>query len=260
MGLVRTPGIVLAVQDHGESDKLVSFYSPDRGRTTGIAKGARRSQRRFVNKLEPFTLLTLFLRANTRSSLAFISEADLVDAHINIRLHYERFVAACLIREPVLRFTTEHDPDPDLFSLLSWALSALDRGMRPLRAALLFTLRFLVLAGYRPGLGRCGPCGRAPAPPQGFGFHPATGGLVCDACRGEQAMALLPLSLETIHLLRGAMGMEPRTLERLAFSPRAEREAALLLQRHIRQVFQRDTPGWDQLVGLAGGPGPQSSK
>ena len=57
----RTRGIILRVNDYGESDKLVTFFSPDIGKATAIAKGAKRSQHRFVNKLELFTLLLLTL-------------------------------------------------------------------------------------------------------------------------------------------------------------------------------------------------------
>ena len=49
----RTPALVLRGRTHGESDKIVTFLTRDWGKVTGIAKGAKRSQRRFVNVLEP---------------------------------------------------------------------------------------------------------------------------------------------------------------------------------------------------------------
>ena len=48
--------IIMRINEYGESDLLVSFFTPDRGRLEGIAKGARRSFKRFVNCLDaPFT-------------------------------------------------------------------------------------------------------------------------------------------------------------------------------------------------------------
>ena len=54
-----TEAIVLDCRDHGESDKIVTFFCLDAGRLAGIAKGANRSKRRFVNKLELFSSLQL---------------------------------------------------------------------------------------------------------------------------------------------------------------------------------------------------------
>ncbi len=62
MTLQSTCAIVLKVAEHGEADKLVTCYSRELGRMTGLAKGAKRSSRRFVNKLEEFSLLQLFYR------------------------------------------------------------------------------------------------------------------------------------------------------------------------------------------------------
>ena len=248
MNLVPCAAIVIGVRDYGESDKLVTFFSSDRGKITGIAKGARRSRRRFVNKLELFSHLTLFLRASNRSSLAFISEAELVNAHINIRQDYSRYTAASLICEPVLRFTAEHDPDQALFLLLCWALTNLDQGVQPLRTAFLFLLRFLVLSGYQPGLSACGRCERPVKAPEQYGFHLGEGSLICSQCAARKPIALLPLSLETIQLLRTAMEMKIKRLNRLVFSSQATREAPLLLQRYSRHLYQRDIQGWKTLV------------
>ena len=46
--------IVLRVNDLGESDKIVTFYSKQEGKLAGIAKGAKKSKKRFSNKLEIF--------------------------------------------------------------------------------------------------------------------------------------------------------------------------------------------------------------
>jgi len=46
-----TPAIVLRSRPFGESDKIVSFLTESYGKLTGIAKGAKRSRKRFVNPL-----------------------------------------------------------------------------------------------------------------------------------------------------------------------------------------------------------------
>ena len=56
---LTTPAIVLRSWSFGESDKIVSFLTESHGKLTGIAKGAKRSRKRFANSLEPFSLVNL---------------------------------------------------------------------------------------------------------------------------------------------------------------------------------------------------------
>ena len=67
-----TPAIVLRTWPFGESDKIVSFLTESHGKLTGIAKGAKRSRKRFVNSLEPFSLVNLRFQDRAHSNLAFI--------------------------------------------------------------------------------------------------------------------------------------------------------------------------------------------
>ncbi len=167
MTLRSTCAIVLKVADHGESDELVTCYSRELGRITGLAKGAKRSARRFVNKLEEFSLLQLLCRPpRSASGLYFIGEAELLRAHLSLRTVYPRYVAAAFLCELTLRFTRDNDPDQRIFALLQWALDALDRGEAVAKTAALFHLLLLDAAGYRPELLRVWPLrpGRRPGP------------------------------------------------------------------------------------------------
>ena len=62
----------------GESDKIVSFLTENHGNFTGIAKGAFRSRKRFVNSLEPFSLVNLSFQDRAHDNLSFLLAADLI--------------------------------------------------------------------------------------------------------------------------------------------------------------------------------------
>jgi len=49
----KTTGFVLRTLSYGESDLIVTFYSHNFGKLKGIAKGAKRSKKRFANVFEP---------------------------------------------------------------------------------------------------------------------------------------------------------------------------------------------------------------
>jgi DNA repair protein RecO (recombination protein O) len=51
--------IIMRTKEFGETDLLVTLLTPDKGRLKGIAKGARKSRKRFVNCLDVFSLVEL---------------------------------------------------------------------------------------------------------------------------------------------------------------------------------------------------------
>ncbi|HFQ89968.1 MAG TPA: DNA repair protein RecO [Desulfobulbus sp.] len=241
MSVTRTTrGIVLSIAPHAESDKLVTFYSPDTGLVTGIAKGAKRSKHRFVNKLEEFTLLSILYRPSRTGGLLFLSEAGLDNAFLSLRSEYPRYTTAMFVAELVLRFTREHDPDPEIFTLLHWALFSLDSGIRPARIAALFQVRLLDLAGYRPQLDGCGRCHTNLSPRQRYSLDPASGSLVCSRCRREANGSRLVLSLQTIRFLQQAQQLELRLLARLQMPARAATETVNVLTTYTRHLLQQD--------------------
>jgi len=250
MNNCRTRGLILNVSDHSESDKLVTFYSPDLGRATGIAKGAKRSKHRFVNKLEEFSLLHFLYRPAKRDSLLFIADADLEHSFLTLRQHYDRYVCAVYISELVMRFTREQDPDQSIFSLLTWAMQALEDGIGSLKITSLFHLRVLGAAGYQPELDRCGVCGKTVRLNQRYTLHPGSGSLVCSSCGGTASESLFSLSLQTLKFLAYAQRIELKNIGRLKIPAKNINESLTILYRYTQHLLQHDIISWNQIRSL----------
>jgi len=251
MTLRSTCGIVLRVVDYGEADKLVTLYCPDLGRMTGIAKGAKKSRQRFVNKLEEFTLLRFFYRPPRGPvGLALISEAELLAAHLSLRIDFRLYVAAMYLSELTLRFTRDHDPDQRLYNLLKWAFVALDQGKTPPQIITLFHLHLLETVGYRPELNHCAACHQPVQAQRGYVFMPGSGSLLCDTCSLGKTSHALRLSVQTIRLLASAQSFELDRLHRLRFPPRALVEAMTALHHFSLHLLQQDLHSWRLLRPL----------
>jgi len=247
-----TPAIVIGVKDYGESDKIVTFYSLSRGRMAGIAKGAKRSLKRFVNKLELFSLLELFFSDSRSSSLVRLDQADLLDPFPALRENYDRYTAAALICELTFHWTRENDPDPNLFSLLAWSLKNIEDLKRPAPwGVVLFQIKMLTLLGYQPDLNGCTECGSLSPRKAPYRFSSARNGLVCTPCARPDnrfETACLPISLSTSRFLHKAQEMDTSMLPRLRFSREAVEESIALLRSYSSTILQRDINSWDQLV------------
>ena len=74
-GPLRTEAIVLRSIRYGEADRILHLYTPDRGRLSAIAKGARRARSRFGARLEPFFHVRAVLHEG-RSELLTVTGVD----------------------------------------------------------------------------------------------------------------------------------------------------------------------------------------
>lgn len=248
MSLQQTLAVVLQVMDHGDADKIVTCYSENLGKLSGIAKGAKRSKKRFVNKLELFSLLDLSYSESRTSSLMRIDQADLVSAYPTLRSDYNRYTAAALICEQMLQWTREHDADPGLFTLLCWALTNLEQGQPAFATVILFEIRMLDLLGYKPDLSGCLRCGHLTPARRPYFFSTSRSGLICKACNRETEHGQVPVSLETARLLHAAQHMAGNKLDRLHFSPDAIRESLTLLRRYDHHLLQREIHSWPHFL------------
>ena len=71
MKTYTSQSIIMRTKEFGETDLLVTFFTPDNGRLKGIAKGARKSRKRFANCLDVLCLTELEYSLKREGGLYF---------------------------------------------------------------------------------------------------------------------------------------------------------------------------------------------
>jgi DNA repair protein RecO (recombination protein O) len=198
MNIFETEAIVLRTQDYGESDRVVTFYTRAGGRIRGIAKGARRSKKRFANVFELCSLVELKYR--TRKTSVWIEECKLLEPHLELRTGVERWGYAALVSEITLEMVPEAEAQEELFLLLKETFGRLAGGKDPLNVVLLFIFRFLDLMGYLPALERCSVCKRPVTSATHWWWQMSQGELTCSEHRSVRQDHVL-LDLGTLVLI-----------------------------------------------------------
>ncbi len=173
----ETDAIVLTTCDYGESDRLVTFHSAACGKLRGIAKGARRSKKRFANVFEPSSLVRVQCRE--KNSFTWIEGCTLTQAYLPMRSDIEKWAYAALFSEIVLGMVPEGEPLAASFFLHKETLQRLERDKDPQHVLLLALLRFQSLMGYMAALDECEICRRALKTSPKWFWHPARGKLIC---------------------------------------------------------------------------------
>ncbi len=231
----RTRGLVLRTFDQGESDRLVHLYSEAAGRISAIAKGARRSRRRFPGTLELFSLIDVRLVDPPRSSLMRLESAVLERSFEGLTRHLGSYAIACQLLEILDRFTGEREANPELFQFAEGVLGVLEEEPPDRLLALLVVTKTLSRLGYRPQLLDCAVCGEPPV-----AFAPRDGGAVCaHHALGEDGRVAPGL----LRALEAGIRTPLRARQGLGLDARAVAEAERLMERffHFHVGFELRT-------------------
>jgi DNA repair protein RecO (recombination protein O) len=240
MSVIGGEALLLRSVDYGESDRIVHFLMRNRGRLTAIAKGARRSRRRFPGTLDVFNRLQVEGRLKPRASMAFLERARLIDPFLGLRRDPARYALASFLTEMLDRLSPEGITGAEAERLYDFAVESLTllESVRPdptLRV--LLELRALDALGLRPELGRCVRCGRVPGAEvdaeHSVSFFVPDGGIVCTAC-GLNLDGLVPMELGTLRALREGLQIDAASLSSVQLSP-----GALAQSEHLTFRFQR---------------------
>lgn len=228
----RTRGLVLRTFDQGESDRVVHLYTEKLGRVGAIAKGARRSKRRFPGTLEILSLVDARLVEPPRAALLRLEGAKLEGAFEGITASLGRYAIACQFLELLDRLTAERESLPELFHFAVGVLDVLREEPPDRLLALLVLAKTLARLGYRPQLVACALCGgELPGGAARVAFSPAHGGAVCPRCAREEA-EIVPTRL--LRALEAGLRQPLRARGSLGFGSRDVERAERLIDRFFR--------------------------
>ncbi|WP_460193468.1 DNA repair protein RecO [Thermosynechococcus sp. FA-CM-4201] len=178
----RTIGINLKAMPLGESDRLLSVFSRDRGLLKLVAPHSRGSRSKLGGRVDLFVVNDLFISPGR--NLDRILQAETVATYQGLNSHLTTLTAAQYLGEVVLYQVHPQQPQPDLFDWLCATLDQLQGGSN--RAALALLVRglcgILRLAGIAPEWYQCHESGCEIAVPAAdtdwrLGFSFASGGV-----------------------------------------------------------------------------------
>ena len=223
--------IIMRTNEFGETDLLVTFFTPDNGRLKGIAKGARKSRKRFANCLDVLCLTELEYSLKREGGLYFLNSGRLINAHPGIRTDFAILSKASYMVELTEILFPWGVADRKMFDLLKGSLDALAEVDNVDIIPLIFEIKAMTLGGYGINLDKCSICGRQ-YKGEGRGvFKRDKGGIACLKCHQESAISpgLDPQTVEMIKLMQ----TDPlRSLMKLQLKKETAKELKPVLKLH----------------------------
>ncbi len=235
MPLFKTDAIVVRSLNYGESDRIVTFFTRDFGKIKGIAKGARRSKKRFQNALGLFSHIHLSFFEREGAGLMRVDGCDILRSFPRIREDLKKIFFGNYYLELVNEMAGEREANREAFDLILSFLSGLDEGQANEEQLRMFEIRMLSLFGYQPNMKRCDYCKKSwddLKETSVLFFSMERGGLVCGQC-SKGSNPLIPLSLGTARLIESVSQMDLSKIGRFRFTSQSLAESRALLPRFI---------------------------
>lgn len=231
----RTEAIVLKRSDFGEADRILTLYTPERGKVRVVAKGIRRITSRKAGHLEMFVRSRILLHGGR--DLDIVAQAESVETYRPLREDLRRTACAYFVAELLDGFTGEEEGQAAVYELLVETLRRLSTARDLWLATHYFEMRLLGLLGYRPELFFCVRC-HAPLKPDGNALDPSGGGLVCPRCGGDEPH-LETVSPQAFEVLRFLQTRPYEVCATLALNNRVRREVENLLESYDVYLMER---------------------
>lgn len=204
METYQSQAIIMRIREFGESDLLVTFFTPEKGQLKGVAKGARKSRKRFVNCLDVFSLVNLEYGLRRQGALYFLHSGRLLEGYGGLRADFAAVAVASYMIEVTEALFPQSVADGEAFELLKASFEALARGEAVEKVQVLFETRAMSLGGYGINVERCTMCKR-PYKGQGMAvFKRERGAIACLACAPASARTPLmgPESIKALALIQ----------------------------------------------------------
>ncbi|HEY4716420.1 MAG TPA: DNA repair protein RecO [bacterium] len=185
MHVLTTEGIVLRAKPFGESDIIVSLFTQKAGRLSCIAKGAKRSRKRFGANLQPSSHGNFLLSIRNPNSLAMIDYCDLIEWWDGIYSDVEAFVFSQYSLELIYKLLPEGEENQKIFDYLLIFHNRLNSKKFNELTVRTFEAGLLSFLGYRPLISHCGKCKKELIEEKVI-FDPEKGQVLCSGCYTEK--------------------------------------------------------------------------
>ncbi len=177
MPLKQSEAIVLRTYPLREADLLVTLFTRAEGKVKGVARAAKKSQRRFGGALEPMTLVRAYYDDREGQELVRLDSCDILDSPLSTAVDYARVVALEHVAETLDELLPDREANDAIFRLATSVLRTLRSG--PIWMPLTYFQLWLVrLVGFLPELGECVVCGASLNGGRAY-YHALADGMTC---------------------------------------------------------------------------------
>lgn len=235
MGVIKTKGIILAQNNMGDNDIMVTLLTPDLGKIGCAAKGARRPKSALMSGTQ-FLCFGEFIIYKGVSSYS-INSCEPIEIFYNIRLDIDKLKYASQVAKIVNDVTDENQNTYRILQLTLntiYMLSESDKDMDLILS--IFKLRLLSIIGFRPVVDKCTNCGKQEELSY---FSLKDNGLKCSSC-GKVDKGAISLSDSTVKSIKYIIWADAKKIFSFDLSNENKQELKILTKTYLNKCLEKE--------------------
>lgn len=241
-----TQGIILRRRNFGEADRLITFFTKNKGKVSGVAKGIRKITSRRAGSVELLNHVKIYL-AETKG-LPILTEAVSINTFPLLKQDLQKVSLSYCIVEMIDQFFPDEQENQEIFDLLVKTLAVIEQStfQKAKLATSAFQMKVLASSGYLPELYSCIKC-KSPLLPEENYLASSLGGLVDDKCSSD-SLFIKKITPSAIKVLRFWDQSSMENIGRMLVSQVVATEVVQLLNYYTEVVLDRKLRSNDFLL------------
>jgi DNA repair protein RecO (recombination protein O) len=187
MSIEKTTAIVLSLFPWRETSSIVTLFTKDYGKVSGVAKGIRRAKPAMI-PLERGQIVDTVIYTKHSRTLQTLTDLNVVDFFPLIRSNLEKTALRDIALELILKSIHDTDPHPEFYERARLYFSELEESKGRANYFMLlwkYILDVVNLLGFAINLDKCVSCGKDNFLQTPGAYLVITrGNIVCSSCGG----------------------------------------------------------------------------
>lgn len=235
MANVKINGLVLAENNMGDFDKMLTLLTPNYGKISCVAKGARRPKSALLAGTQMFCFGEYLVYKGTQTY--HINSVEPIEVFYNLRTDLDKLKYAVHINKIVQDVTHENQNCYKILQLVLNTLYTISETDKNLDMVLgVFKLRLLCILGFTPKVMECTNCKEEE---NLIYFSIKDNGLKCKTC-GKQDTGTIEISESTLNAIKYTVTAPPKKLYSFNLKDEALEEFKLVSKLYFNEKLEKE--------------------
>lgn len=235
MANTKINGIVIAENNLGDYDKMLTILTPNYGKISCVAKGARKNQSALLAGTQLFCFGEYLVYKGT--STYHMNSCEIIEVFYNLRTDLDKLKYAIHINKIIQDVTEENENCYRILQLFLNTLYTISETDKNLDLILsVFKLRLLTILGFTPRIQECVNCKEKDKLTK---FSIKDNGFKCDAC-GRQDKSALDMSESTKNAIKYTITAPPKKLFSFNLKDEGLKEFELITKIYFNEKLEKE--------------------
>ena len=235
MAITKINGIVLSENNMGDYDKMLTMLTPNFGKISCSAKGARRANSSLLAGTQMFCFGEYMMYRGTNTYQ--INSCQTIDMFYKIRTDLEKLKYAIHIDKIILDVTEENENCYNILQLLLNTLYTISESEKNLELVLgIFKLRLSCILGFTPRILSCTNCKENEKLSY---FTIKENGFKCENC-AKQDKSVITMSDSTKNAIKYVVTAPPKKLFSFELKDESLEEFKLITKIYFDQKMEKE--------------------